>query len=68
MATKTKKKKQPIKKEISFTGSLTEHKDGSYFLFIDVQDKKEGNVAKSLELSKAEVGGLKKFFEFLDLG
>ena len=58
----------PIDREVSFTGSLTEHKDGSIFLFVDVLNDKEGSQSKGLELSKAEVGGLKKFFNFLDLG
>jgi len=59
--------KSLIKQEVSFTGSLTEHKDGSIFLFVDVLNDKEGSQSKGLELSKAEVGGLKKFFNFLDL-
>jgi len=59
--------KSLIKKEISFTGSLTEHKDGSLFLFVDVEHD-GGKKTKSLELSKAEVKGLQKFLEFLDFG
>ncbi len=65
---KVKAKISPIKREISFTGSLSEHKDGSIFLFIDIQNDQEGNTAKNLSLNKAEVVGLKKFVEFLDLG
>ena len=72
--TSTKKKRRPsmppaykVKQESSFTGSVTEHNDGSVFLFIDIQHK-DGNEAKNLSLSKEEVGGLKKFFNFLDLG
>jgi len=63
----TKKKKSPIKQESSFTGSITEHKDGSVFAFIDIQNK-DGNIAKGVSLSKIEVNGLKKFLKFLDLG
>lgn len=63
----TKKKKSPIKQESSFTGSITEHKDGSVFAFIDIKNK-EGSIANSIELSKIEVNGLKKFFTFLAIG
>lgn len=69
----TPKKRRPsmpppykIKQESSFTGSITEHKDGSVFLFVDIQNK-NGNQSKNLSLSKEEVNGLKKFFTFLDL-
>lgn len=58
-------KKSAIKRETSFIGSMTEHKDGSYFLFIDVQED-HGNRTKNLHLTKEEVRGLSKFFEFLD--
>ena len=64
---KPKKKKSPIKQEASFTGSITEHKDGSVFIFVDIQNK-DGNTSKGLPLTKGEVKGIKKFVEFLDLG
>lgn len=71
VANKIKKVKSvisPIKREVSFTGSFTEHKDGSVFIFFDAHHSKEGNTAKNVSLSKVEVEGLKKFFNFLDLG
>lgn len=60
--------KSLIKQEVSFTGSVALHKDGSAFLFIDIQNDKEGKTSKNLSLSKEELNGIKKFIEFLDLG
>lgn len=66
-AKRAREKFSPIKREISFTGSLAEHKDGSLYLFVDIQSP-DGNISKGLPLTKAEVRGIQKFVEFLDLG
>ena len=64
---KKKLLKNKIKQEISFTGSVTEHKDGSVFMFIDVKNN-EGGTTSSTHLSKVEIKGIKKFLKFLDIG
>lgn len=62
-----KKTKSPIVNEMSFTGSAQQHKDGSIFLFVDVQSN-EGNETRSLSLTKEEVKGVEKFLSFCQFG
>ncbi len=65
--TPKKTQKRIIKHESSFTGSVTEHIDGSIFMFIDVKNN-DGSVSKSVSLTKTQFIGIKKFLAFLDIG